>query len=197
MGVLWCGVLAIGALLTLIFFGLLFGWPLMWPAISAEVQGDAFEAVQRSFSYTFERPFHYLFYASVAAVSGGLGWIAVDLLCETIIAASLWSVSYCAGMERLREITELSQEGSLGATCIWFWVSLLRCIKIAYGFAFFWCAASAIYLTLRQNVDATEFDEVYVEGEENRYDLPTLEPTETTVPEVQKNTDPDNDSSSS
>ena len=193
VGILWCFVLAMGALLTLIFFGLLFGWPLMWPTISAEVQGDAFEAVQRSFSYTFERPAHYLFYAFVAAVTGGLGWLAVDLLCDSVIAASHWSVSYGAG---LTAAEDLSGRSLLGTNCLWFWESLLRNVKIAYGFAFFWCAASAIYLTLRQNVDATEFDEVYVEGEENRYDLPTLEPVDTTVPEMQRDESPASDGSS-
>ncbi|MAR09591.1 MAG: hypothetical protein CL681_06415 [Blastopirellula sp.] len=84
----------------------------------------------------------------------------------------------------------------MGTNCLWFWESLLRNVKIAYGFAFFWCAASAIYLTLRQNVDATEFDEVYVEGEENRYDLPTLEPVDTTVPEMQRDESPASDGSS-
>lgn len=190
VGILWCLVLAMGTLLTLIFFGLLFGWPLMWPTISAEAQGDAFEAVQRSFSYTFERPVHYLAYAFLAAVTGGLGWLAVDLFCETVIASGHWSISYGAG---LTDAGTLQPRSSLGTNCIWFWESLLRTIKVSYGFAFFWCAASAIYLTLRQNVDATEFDEVYVEGEENRYDLPTLEPTDTSVPEMKKNSDTSND----
>ncbi|MCS7166108.1 MAG: hypothetical protein RMI91_08155 [Gemmatales bacterium] len=45
------------------------GWPLMYPAISAE-GGDAFDAISRSASYMYQRPWHYIFYWSVALVYG-------------------------------------------------------------------------------------------------------------------------------
>ena len=52
----------------------------------------------------------------------------------------------------------------------------------AFGYAFFWTAATAIYLLLRYDVDQSETDEVFVE-EEEEYDVPTAaSDTETDSP---------------
>jgi hypothetical protein len=54
--------------------------------------------------------------------------------------------------------------------------SLVRTIATAFGYSFFWCQVAAIYLLLRRDVDQTEFDEVFVEREDRRYELPELQP---------------------
>ncbi|MCH5376798.1 MAG: hypothetical protein JJ992_22760, partial [Planctomycetes bacterium] len=71
-GLLWFLVVLGGLAITVLLLGLLFGWPLMWGVISSEQHGDAFEAFSRSYSYTFGRPLHYLFYAVLATVFGPL-----------------------------------------------------------------------------------------------------------------------------
>ncbi|MCS7014854.1 MAG: hypothetical protein NZM42_01890, partial [Gemmatales bacterium] len=45
------------------------GWPMMYPAISAE-GGEAFDAINRSASYMYQRPWHYIFYWTIALVYG-------------------------------------------------------------------------------------------------------------------------------
>jgi hypothetical protein len=45
------------------------GWPILYPAISAEA-GDAFDAISRSMSYMYQRPWHYVFYWAVSLVYG-------------------------------------------------------------------------------------------------------------------------------
>ena len=52
VGLLWCVVLVAGLFMTGLAIGLFFGWPLMWGAIATE-SSDAFDAVSRSYSYTF------------------------------------------------------------------------------------------------------------------------------------------------
>ena len=46
---------------VLMMIGFIFGWPLMFAAISAE-GSDAFDAISRGFSYVYQRPVQFVFY---------------------------------------------------------------------------------------------------------------------------------------
>ena len=74
-GAVWgrrvCYPVCVMAVLSL---GMLAGWPLMWGAIAAE-DSDAFDAISRSYAYTFQRPLHYLFYACFASFIALLGCV--------------------------------------------------------------------------------------------------------------------------
>jgi hypothetical protein len=61
-----------------------------------------------------------------------------------------------------------------GAAIIRFWVLCVKLLAMGFVFSYFWTAASAIYLLLRRDVDATEMDEVFLEEEEQTYGLPPL-----------------------
>ena len=61
-------------------------------------------------------------------------------------------------------------------------VSLVRSIATAFGYSFFWCLATAVYLLLRMDVDQTEFDDIYVDREDPQYDLPPLQTDQAGVP---------------
>jgi hypothetical protein len=52
--------------------------------------------------------------------------------------------------------------------------NLVRSIATGFGYGFFWCLTAAIYLLLRRDTDHTEFDEVFVEDEDHKYQLPEL-----------------------
>ena len=80
--------------MTLLLLGLLFGWPLMWATISAEGT-DSFDALSRSYAYTFQRPLHYLFYVVVAGrrSAGSAGcWCGISPP-----ASSGWAIGPPAG----------------------------------------------------------------------------------------------------
>ncbi|MEE3371648.1 MAG: hypothetical protein VX346_20115 [Planctomycetota bacterium] len=181
----WVLVLLVGFAMTLMLLGLFFGWPLMWPTISAEFNGDLFEALQRSYDYTRERPLHYLFYAFVATMLGALGWLIVNAVCNGIVDIGSWAVTWGAGVERMAEI-----RGETESTAVVIGVQsidvlnglVLRQIPMAYAASFFWCSASAIYLLLRQGVDQTEMDEVFLEEPEEEPPLPDLDTSFTANP---------------
>ena len=80
-GLVWFLPLAGGLLASILLLGLLFGWPLMWATISSEGT-DSFDALSRSYAYTFQRPLQYLLYAIVAAVFGGSGLAFGNELCR-------------------------------------------------------------------------------------------------------------------
>ena len=174
----WVLVLLAGFAMTLMLLGLFFGWPLMWPTISAEFNGDMFEALQRSYDYTRERPLHYLFYAFTATMLGALGWLVVNTVCMGIVDIGSWAVTWGAGVERMEELSRESENTAvvIGILCIGGLNDVVsRHIPMAYAAGFFWSSASAIYLLLRQGVDQTEMDEVFLEEPEQEPPLPDLD----------------------
>jgi hypothetical protein len=182
-GVLWFLVLLDAILMTVLLLGLLLGWPLMWPTISSEASGDAFEAFSRSYAYTFQRPLHYLFYAFVAVLFGALCGVLVTAFAGAIVETSYWAAAWGAGAKRVGEIISApSERGNMffyACVVYYLWNQLVQAIASAFNFSFFWCTAAAVYLLLRRDVDQTNFDEVFVEGEEDRYQLPQTKTDET------------------
>lgn len=193
VGLLWPLVLLCGFFLAILLVGLLFGWPLMWPTISTEGT-DSFDALSRSYSYTYQRPVHYLFYAAVAGVLGALAWIVVMIFANGVINYSFWAASWGSGVGRIAEIQQtmlqadrLPDQSRLyywGVCLIGFWSNVVLTVAIGFLFSYFWCAATYIYFLLRQAVDATEMDEVAVDEEAESYALPPLQTEPGSVPQV-------------
>ncbi|HUG67275.1 MAG TPA: hypothetical protein VMM76_05970 [Pirellulaceae bacterium] len=176
-GVVWPLALLGGLVMTILLLGLLTGWPLMWPTISSEEHGDAFEAFSRSFSYVFQRPLQYLFYVLLAALIGGLGWILVSHVSEAVIELTYYGVSWGATNDRVELIPFGEYTGTLGigVGLIRLFDGFVRTVAMAFNFSFFFCVLTAIYLVLRRDVDKTDLDEVFVEDDKVRYSLPPLE----------------------
>ena len=171
-GLVWIFVLIAGVAAAWLLIGTLLGWPLMWGALSAERDGDAFEAFSRSFSYVYGRPLHYLFYAVVASLLGGLGFALAFVFVQLLFDFGLWAVSWGAGHDRVQAIHTLMETGApsqplqFGIVLLWFWRSVVATFLQGYVFAYFWSAAGIIYLLMRLDVDEKEMDEVYLPEDE-------------------------------
>jgi len=187
MAILWPLVLLGGLVIVLLGVGVLFGWPLMWGTLATE-NADAFDAVSRSFSYLFQRPFHYLFYAVVASVLGLLAWFAVANIAAATIWVTHWAVDWGADLTRwttaevplrrdvgsiLLGTPELTPIGWIGSNLLGFWKAFVKLIAISFLYSYFWTTACAWYLLLRRDVDATEIEEIYL-GDRPTVPLPEL-----------------------
>ena len=100
-GLLWIFVVAVSLIAVWLLMGLLFGWPLMWPAVSAEREGDPFEAFSRSFSYVYGKPLNLFLYFVVAAIFGAICWAIVNLAIEMLIDFGFVAASWGASGERI------------------------------------------------------------------------------------------------
>ncbi len=60
-----------GFIVMLIVVGLVAGWPLMFPAVSAE-GSDSFDAISRAYSYIYTKPWKYIWYYLVALAYAGV-----------------------------------------------------------------------------------------------------------------------------
>ncbi len=96
----WFGELAVALLfpltllvsfvMTLVLFGTLGGFSLMYPTVAVE-GSDSFDAISRSFSYVYARPWRTLFYALVSLVYGVLtySFVALFIWCVLSLAHSV------------------------------------------------------------------------------------------------------------
>ena len=166
VGVLWPVILLGAVILAILGIGLAAGWPLMVAAVGIE-RGDSFQAISTAFSYLYQRPIHFAFYGLISCVLAVLGFFAAGLFADTTVLFALWAGSFGMGHERTADvITAVASNGTdprWGIQALQFWTDSLRILLSSFGWGFFWSIAPAIYLLLRQSVDATELDEIVLD----------------------------------
>ena len=144
--------------------GLLFGWPLMFAAVSVEGT-DGFDAISRMFSYVYQRPFHYLFYLVVGSVIGVIWFALVSLLIDGMVylAISVGGLPPKVVIGSLGDTTRprFSDNLTFPESVVLCWCVMAQFLKIAFVFAWFWCVNTATYLLLRRSVDGTPYDEIF------------------------------------
>lgn len=204
---LWVFVLLFGGLAALLLLGLMFGWPLMVASVGCEGQ-NSFDAMTRGYAYTFQRPFHYAFYAMVAILVGSFAWFVIGGLAQGVVDISGWSSSWGANIfnsDRFDQIVAgvngegdpLSGWGQTGHSMIHFFNAALKTLAAAFLYGLFWSMASAIYLVLRFDVDETEMDEIFLVDQKRTYQLPPLKTDANGIPQIQKTTPSESVESSS
>ena len=174
-GLLWPLVLLVGLVMAILLVGLLLNWPLMWATISAEGT-DSFDALSRSYAYSFQRPLLYFGYLLMAAIVGALLMILVNLFALSVLQLSYWAVSLGSGNATLRTVlgADADPVSPTGLGLMNFWNNGVTLLAGAFVVSYFFSAMSAIYLLLRFHIDATETDEVYLPDDADAYGLPPL-----------------------
>ncbi|MDY7011045.1 MAG: hypothetical protein SVV80_09880 [Planctomycetota bacterium] len=200
VAILFFLALILGVVIAFLTIGLIGGAPLMWPTIAVE-GSDSFDAISRSFSYTFQRPFRYGLYWLVAAIYGTICYLFVRLFALIALLAvhfwAGWSMTvagkekYAAGAGKLDVMwtkptfdsfygpwQSEAMTGSEAAASVILagWVYLVIGVVAAFGICFFFSAATNIYYLLRRKIDATDLDDVYVEEAIEQEALPEETP---------------------
>ena len=165
-GAVWPLVLLGAVVLAILAVGLVLGWPLMVAAVGVE-RGDAFQAISTSFSYLYQRPLHYAFYALVALVVAVPALAAAGVFADATGTLAMWAASFGMGHERTAAVIDgLTSGGDAadwGVKAIAFWSRGLAHLLSSFGQGYFWAIATAAYMLLRQDVDGTELDEVVID----------------------------------
>jgi hypothetical protein len=92
-GIFWPFVLVVGLMMAILLLGALIGWPLMWATVSVEGT-DGFDALSRSYAYTYHRPFRLLWYVLFAGILAVISMFVVKLFAASAIALGNWSVDW-------------------------------------------------------------------------------------------------------
>jgi hypothetical protein len=90
-GLLWWLMLICGLVMAVTLVGLV-GWPLMSATISTEGT-DSWEAVTRSYSYVYQRPWHYIWYSLVAIAYGAVLVFFIGFMSSLTVYLAKWGVS--------------------------------------------------------------------------------------------------------
>ena len=180
--------LAIGAglLIAFLLVGLGAGGSLMYPTIAVE-SSDSFDAIGRSYSYVYGRPWRAAFYGLVAAFYGVICYMFVRFCAFLTLAATHWFVGggVIGGGQTVSPLADkldvlwpaptfdtlmaaapreaMSGAEPIGAWLIWFWTMLVAVTVLAFLLSFCASAKTVIYFLLRRRIDATDLDDVYVD----------------------------------
>ncbi|MHC4822127.1 MAG: hypothetical protein ACYTDX_10460 [Planctomycetota bacterium] len=164
-------------LLFLLAFGTVFGLPLVLPGLATERNG-ALDAVSRSFSYVFSRPALFGVYAVTV-----LGLATVLVLATDAMMMMGWrtftttmaddgtfvdAVARGMGGAMAMEYPNFKgAEESWGAGIVTFgWFSLFHLLLKGWVVYYLFGGATAAYFALRNDVDGTEDEEIWIEGEQ-------------------------------
>jgi hypothetical protein len=197
--------LVVGGIIAFLTIGLVAGSPLMYPTIAVE-GSDSFDAISRSFSYIFSRPWRYGLYTIVAAIYGAACYLFVRLFAYLVLTSSrlfvghglfgggltTWSASQLGEggnkldlmwaqpsfdtLARGINFPAMNWLDSTAALFINLWVYLVAGMVLAFVLTYFISAYTTIYYLLRRKVDATDLDDVYVEEPEGEEELPAAAP---------------------
>jgi hypothetical protein len=92
-GFAWPFVLMLGLLMAILLLGALAGWPLMWATVSVEGT-DAFDALSRSYAYTYQRPLRLLWYVLCITILAAVSMFVVKLFAASAISLGSWSIRW-------------------------------------------------------------------------------------------------------
>jgi len=192
--------LAAGLLMAATVIGGVAGWPLMWPTIAVE-GSDAFDAFSRGYSYVFSRPWRAAFYAAVLSVYGAICYLFVRLFVLVGLKGTRFFVGAgLAGTDRpgtghanATKIDTLwpaptwdqllpdrlplgAQIGdTVGAFLVGLWLAVVVGLLCAFAASYFLSGSTIAYGLLRREVDATDFEEVYLDPQEQEEEEETAE----------------------
>lgn len=196
--------LVAGALIVVVLIGTAAGFNLMFPAVAYD-GSDCFDAISRSFSYVYAKPWRMIFYTSVAAVYGAISYtfvrfFAFSLLWVTHLTLQLgiwtqnskevnkldaiWSKPEFMRLLGTSDMVTTNWAESIAAFIIHLFLLAVVGLVVSFIISFYFTANTIIYSLMRNKVDDTALEDVYT-----YYDETEIQPT---IPEPKEDqTQPD------
>jgi hypothetical protein len=188
VGALFIVPLLAGFVMTLVLLGTAGGFGLMYPTIAVE-GSDSFDAISRSFSYVYARPWRMLFYTVIALAYGAATYIFVHMFIWLTLVlthhfvgmgifvtadnskdllSTMWANPLDTGrLSYAADYQALAFGPRIGAFCINCWVMFLVSFLGAFAISLYFSANTIVYYLMRNEVDSTELDDVYLEQSED------------------------------
>jgi hypothetical protein len=174
--------LILGAMMTLVVVGALAGGGMKLAVIAYEVS-DSFDAISRTFSYVYTKPWHLGSYHLVALIYGGICYIFVRFFAFIILSMvymflwlSLWTKGAMAGTVSKLEVIwpgpeffnlagnhavhAMSWSESIAAFLVNVSVAVVMGLVMAFIISFFYCSSTTIYALMRNKVDNVPISDI-------------------------------------
>jgi hypothetical protein len=197
--------LILAAPITIFLIGAIAGFNLMFPSVAYE-DSDGFDAVSRSFSYVYAKPWHMGFYTVVAFVYGAICYAFVRFfsLLLLYVTRAFLRVGFLffddAKLERLwpqplfgrflgpAQGPPIGWAEQTSAFLVEVWVLAVMGLMVSFVISFFFSANTIIYALMRNRVDKTSLAEVHTRSDEMAADRAAIEAE---VPEAPAEPKPD------
>ncbi len=196
MGILMVLALIAGTLIAVVLIGTVAGFNLMFPAIAYD-GSDCFDAISRSFSYVYSKPWQMGFYTATAAVYGAICYTFVRFFAFLLLLATRWFLQLGVWVEnsskQVNKLTaiwpkptfmNLSGPADLAAanwseSVATFLVYLLLLVIIgllvSFVISFYFSANTIIYSLMRKRVDDTALEDIFSPVEQTKTEPTTTE----------------------
>ncbi|MGE3809584.1 MAG: hypothetical protein AB7K24_33385 [Gemmataceae bacterium] len=112
------------------------------------------------------------------------GWRALLLENARVEGRSLVIDGQIDPVNYVDYVSRLNWWNQAGAYLVGFWLHLVFLMILGFSYSYFWVASTIIYLLMRQRIDDTDLDEVYLEEDEGDevYSASMPEPAEASGP---------------
>ena len=176
-----------GVLITVILIGAVVGFNLMFPAVAYD-GSDCFDAISRSFSYVYAKPWHMLFYTSIAAVYGSICYTFVRYfaflslwITRFFVQITIWMKDSAGTTNKLTAIwprpefrdllgasnpLPTNQTETIAAFLIYLFLLVVVGLVVSFILSFYFSANTIIYSLMRGKVDNTPREDIYMPFEE-------------------------------
>jgi hypothetical protein len=178
MGICIPLVLVASALIGVVLIGTVAGFNLMFPAVAYD-GSDSFDAISRSFSYIYAKPWRMGFYTAVAVVYGAICYMFVRFFAFLLLWVShrCLQLGVLANNRKLTaiwpqqpsfmdlfnssELAAANWSESLAAFLIYLFVLAVIGLVVSFIISFYFSANTVIYALMRNRVDNTALEDVY------------------------------------
>jgi len=182
LGIFMLLALMAGALIAIVLIGTVAGFNLMFPAVAYD-GSDCFDAISRSFSYVYSRPWRMGFYTAIAAVYGAICYVFVRFFAFLLLSATRWFMQLGVWVKYPGQVDNkltaiwpepsfmnllgsgglATTDGSQSIAAFLVYLVLLIVIGLLAAFiiSFYFSANTIIYSLMRNKVDNTALEDIY------------------------------------
>lgn len=199
-----------GSLLAVIVIGAFAGFNLMFPAVAYD-GSDSFDAISRSFSYVYAKPWRMAFYTIIAAIYGSICYTFVRFFAFLTIWITRWLIQLSLWVDNSKEVNKLvaiwpkpefryllgssdtlttNWTESVAAFLVYLFLLVVVGLVVSFIISFYFSANTIIYSLMRKTVDNTAFEDIYMQFDEAEAEpttdelLPKEEPPSESEPKL-------------
>ncbi len=182
--------LLLGGVIAVVLIGTVLGFNLMFPAIAYD-GADTFDAIGRAYSYVSSRPWRLGFYYAIATVYGAICYIFARFvaflmlwLTHALLGFAVWANSAGNQPDKIMAIwpepsfMKLHALSTLTATrwesfiayIVYLFILIVIGLLVSFITSYYFSASTAIYALMRNKVDNTAVDDIYIYREEAKFE---------------------------
>lgn len=211
IGIFMLLALTAGVLITIVLIGTLAGFNLMFPAVAYD-GSDCFDAISRSFSYVYSKPWRMGFYTAIAAVYGAICYTFVRFFTFLLLLVTRWFLQLGIWVKNSsREVNKLTAiwpepsftnllgspastmanwSQSIAAFLVYLVLLVVIGLLVAFVISFYFSANTIIYSLMRNRVDNTALEDIFSHFDDVKTEPTTIKSkSEELQPESETQTD--------